>query len=139
MTINLRDFYPWYQYDELIEVSNAVAEELLADQRYEKSYWRRLRRHKAQYSLDAGDGIENEACYINMTPQEIFEHELLRCHVCQALNALTETQGRRVEAYFLRGISQTAIAQAEGVTLSAVSQSVRHGVADMRKYLSNPR
>lgn len=34
--INLRDFYPWYKEDVMIEVTEAVAEELLAGQRYIK-------------------------------------------------------------------------------------------------------
>ncbi len=46
-----------------------------------------------------------------MSPHEIYEHELLRCRVCQALNSLPEQQGRRVEARFLLGMSVTAIVQ----------------------------
>lgn len=61
-TINLRDFYYWYLIDEPVEVSEAVAEELLAGKRYEPTHQRRLTRNKAQYSLDVGDGIENAAC-----------------------------------------------------------------------------
>ncbi len=135
MIINLRNFYPWYTHDELIEVPDKVAEELLADLRYRKAHWRRLRRNKAQYSLDAGDGIEAEACYINMTPHEIFERELLRCHVCQALNSLPAPQGRRVEAHFLRGISVSEIAQAEGVVPSRVYDSIKRGLRNMKNYL----
>jgi len=55
--INLRDFYPWYTYDELIEVPEEVAAELLADKRYERAYQRRMYYNKAHYSLDAEDGI----------------------------------------------------------------------------------
>lgn len=32
--INLRDFYPWYMEDVMVEVTEEVAEELLAGQRY---------------------------------------------------------------------------------------------------------
>ena len=38
--------------DQLIEVSDEVAEVFKADARYEMAYQRRLSRHKAQYSLD---------------------------------------------------------------------------------------
>ena len=61
-TINLKDFYYWYTQDQLIEVSDEVAEVFKADARYEMAYQRRLSRHKAQYSLDCDDGIEYSAC-----------------------------------------------------------------------------
>ena len=35
--INLRDFYPWYIEDVMVEVTEEVAEELLAGQRYIKA------------------------------------------------------------------------------------------------------
>ena len=61
-TINLKDLYYWYTQDQLIEVSDEVAEVFKADARYEMAYQRRLSRHKAQYSLDCNDGIEYSAC-----------------------------------------------------------------------------
>ena len=72
-TINLKDFYYWYTQDQLIEVSDEVAEVFKADARYEMAYQRRLSRHKAQYSLDCDDGIEYSACLHEPTPQELFE------------------------------------------------------------------
>ncbi len=90
--INLRKFYPWYTHDELVEVPDAVAEAMAESKRLEAAQKRRVYYNKAHYSLDRADGIEAEACYLNMTPREIFEHELLRCHVCQALNSLPELQ-----------------------------------------------
>ena len=59
--INLRDFYPWYMEDVMVEVTEEVAEELLAGQRYIKAR-RRVYRNKAHFSLDAEDGIEYSAC-----------------------------------------------------------------------------
>jgi len=70
-TINLRDFYPWYTWDEFIDVSDAVAEELFADKRYHKAHRRRVYYNKAQYSLDAGDGIESAAVYRDLSPHEV--------------------------------------------------------------------
>ena len=37
-TINLKDFYYWYTQDQLIEVSDEVAEVFKADARYEMAY-----------------------------------------------------------------------------------------------------
>lgn len=80
VTINLRDFYPWYAHDELVEVPEAVAEELLADKRYHKANRRRVYRNKAQYSLDAGDGLENAAAFNAMTPYAVMEYNLTSRH-----------------------------------------------------------
>jgi len=136
-TINLRDFYPWYTSDEFVEVSDEIADELLADKRYQKAHRRRVYRNKAQYSLDVGDGIETEACYINLSPHEIHERQIMRCRLCRALNSLPETQGRRIDAHYILGMSQKAIAEAEGVAKSRVSESIDRGLQNMKKYLKN--
>ena len=133
--INLRKFYPWYTHDELVAVPDAVAEAMAENQRLEAAQRRRVYRHKAQYSLDAGDGIENEVCFGNLSPHELYERLLLRCEVCKALNALPETQGRRVEAYYIRGISQIDIARVEGVAQSAVSASINRAIQSMKEFL----
>ena len=135
VTVNLRDFYYWYRHDEFVEVSDEMAAEMLAAKNHPGAYSRRARRHNATYSLDAGDGIEREACYINMTPHEILEHQLLRCAVCDALNSLPEPQGRRVDAHYLRGMTYQAIADIEGVDESAVRSAVKRGVRTMQNNL----
>ena len=137
VTINLKDFYPWYTHDEFVDVSDEVAGELFADKRYQKAHRRRVYRNKAQYSLDAGDGIENEACYINLSPHEIHERQIMRCRLCRALNSLPEMQGRRVDAHYILGMSYQSIAEAEGVDESAVRAAIKRGLRDMKKYLKN--
>ena len=57
-TINLKDFYYWYLTDELVEVPDEVAEELMASKRREAAHAERVRYNKAYYSLDCDDGIE---------------------------------------------------------------------------------
>ena len=136
-TINLRDFYYWYAHDEFIEVSDEVAEELSADKRYQKSHPRRVKRNKAQYSLDAGDGIESRAIYAELSPYEVYELKLRMCRLCRALNSLPETQGRRIDAHYLCGMSKADIARAEGVAKSRVSESIERGLRNMKKYLKN--
>jgi len=136
-TINLRDFYPWYTWDEFIEVSDAVAEELFADKRYHKAHRRRVYYNKAQYSLDAGDGIESAAVYRDLSPHEVYELKLKRCRLCRALNSLPETQGRRIEAHFILSISKANIARADGVRESAVRDAIERGLRSMKKYLRN--
>ncbi len=99
-TINLKDFYYWYTQDQLIEVSDEVAEVFKADARYEMAYQRRLSRHKAQYSLDCDDGIEYSACLHEPTPQELLER-MESFFVCGTLSILC----RRSKAVELTHIS----------------------------------
>ena len=137
--INLRDFYYWYTQDEYMEVSDDVAEALRASVRYEAAYTERARYNKAYYSLDADDGIEYSACLHELTPDEVLELKERFCRLWNALNSLPETQGRRVDAHFILGMTYREIAKAEGVDKSAVRRSVLSGIAQMKKYLrKNP-
>ena len=61
------------------------------------------------------------------------------CDLCRALNSLPEIQGRRVEAYFILGKTQTEIAEAEGVTKESVNIAIMRGLAAMKKYLRNDK
>jgi RNA polymerase sigma-70 factor (ECF subfamily) len=137
-TINLRDYYPWYTHDEFLEVSDEVAAELRADLRYENAYKNRMYYHDAQYSLDAGDGIEASAfaCHSD-NPERIFAMMENHCQLCRALNSLPEIQGRRVEARFLLGKSIQDIAKDEGVSESSVKESIDRGLKAMKKVYQN--
>ena len=131
--INLKDFYYWYTQDRLIEVSDEVAAAFLTDARYEMAYQRRLYRHKAQYSLDCGDGIEYSACLHEPTPDELLERKERFCRLWNALNSLPEIQGRRIDAHIILGKSVKEIAKAEGVHEESVRQSIRRGLERMKK------
>ena len=135
--INLRDFYPWYMEDVMVEVTEEVAEELLAGQRYIKASRRRVYRNKAHFSLDAEDGIEYSACFSNPSPQELIERMERFEYLCHALNSLPDAQGQRVFEHYLLGHSVKAIAAAEGVTERAVSAAIQRGLENMKKYLKN--
>ena len=65
-TINLREFFYWYKVDEFISVTEEVAAELRADKSYEVNHWRRMKRNKANYSLDAGDASNMK--FVSMNP-----------------------------------------------------------------------
>lgn len=137
--INLRDFYPWYVEDQIVQVSNEVYEELVAGRRSEVSYQRRALRHKAHYSLDADDGLDCAVYLGDPTPQELLERKELFYQLWNALNSLPEIQGRRVDACVILGMSYRAVARAEGVDKSTVRESVAKGLENMRKYLKNFR
>ena len=134
-TINLKDFYYWYLTDELVEVPDEVAEELMASKRREAAHAERVRYNKAYYSLDCDDGIEYSACLHEPTPQELLDRMELFVHLWNALNSLPEVQGIRVEAHLILGKSYRQIAREQGVDKSAVRHSVKSGKAAMRKYL----
>ena len=135
-TINLRHFYPSYTQDTFLEVSNEVSEVLAETERSERNYKRRTVYNKAQYSLDAEDGIEASAveCH-SLSPEMVLDLMEQHCRVCRALNSLPEIQGRRIETHYLLGKSQKEIAKAEGVSENAVSKSIKKGLEAMRKNL----
>lgn len=133
--INLKDFYHWYTQDQLIEVSDEVAEELQASKRREAAYAERVRCNKAYYSLDCEDGIEYSACLHDPSPQELLDRKERFFHLWNALNSLPEVQGRRVDAHLILGKTYREIAQEEGVDKSVVRRSVLRGLDAMKKYL----
>ena len=96
-TINLKDFYYWYLTDELVEVPDEVAEELMASKRREAAHAERVRYNKAYYSLDCDDGIEYSACLHEPSPQELMDRKELFFRLWNALNSLPEIQVPAVE------------------------------------------
>lgn len=132
-TINLREFFYWYKVNEYIEVSDEVAEELRADKRFEFNCWRQAKRNKANYSLDADDGIEHSMCEFEPSPEEFLDRAVTIQRLCCALNHLPPAQGRRIDAHYLMGQSVQEIAQAEGLDESAIRKSIDRGLKRMRK------
>ena len=135
--INLREYYPWYTHDELVEVPDVIAAELLVGRRYEKVHKERMRRNKSFYSLDEMEVEKITAVSYNDSPERIFDMMERHCGLCRALNSLPEIQGRRVEAHYLLGISRKEIAEKEGVSESSVNESIDRGLRAMKKYLQN--
>ncbi len=133
-TINLKDFFYWYRTDEFVEVPDKVAEELRADKRYEATYHRRMKRNKANFSLDAEDGIENTACVFEPSPEECLALMEQYRRLCCALNHLPEMQGARISACYLLGQSITVISIDECVDESSVRESIRRGLRYMKKF-----
>ena len=106
-TINLRDYYyELYTKDTFIEVSDEVAAALLRLKRDENNQKKRMYYHKAYFSLDAGDGIENNAIdFFEVSPEDILVErdneefaklQIERLH--DAISHLSPTQARRLYA-----------------------------------------
>lgn len=135
--INLRDVYPFYHSDLLVEVSEDIAEAMTAATRQESNSRRQMYRYKAQYSLDRGDGIEHSSLHFAPSPAELYEKKEEIEALYAALAALPEKQGRRIFAHYILGVSKAELARAEGVAESAVRDSICRGLKQLREILKN--
>lgn len=133
--INLRDYYPFYQQDVLIEVSDEIASEMATWERSEAAFKRKRARYRAFYSLDCCDGIEHFAVFTSITPEEQYERKMSYEQLYTALYKLPCKQARRIYAHFILGISQAEIGRKEGVSRKAVSLSIFYGLQRLEQYL----
>ncbi|CAK7001314.1 MAG: hypothetical protein ENTB_00041 [Enterocloster aldenensis] len=132
--INLRDLYPdVYKTDAFLEVTDEVQAVFLADERAEAAYERQMYRYKAHYSLDFGNGIENAAMQFPPTPEELLEQKQLRDQLYAAVMALPDKQAKRIYARFYLGMTVKEIAQAEGVDISRIYDSIQRGLKQLAK------
>ena len=69
--INLRDYYPYYTQDMIVEVPDEVADILREYKLAEAAYFLRTYRHKAYFSLDYDINVEHEAMVLVLTPADI--------------------------------------------------------------------
>ena len=137
LKINLRDYYPFYQYDSFVEVPEEVAEAMQEFDRQENAYQRRMYRNNAQYSLDQKDGIEHDILLVSLSPWEIFERKVTYVQIHTAVASLPEKQAKRIYAHYFLGMSKTAIAKAEGVGKATVCESIKLGLKNIEIFLKN--
>ena len=132
-SINLRVYYPdQYSEDVYVEVADDVAEFLEEQRPKEASATRKKYRHKAHYSLDAGDGIENET--LQRILAETQQDEQLRIELETAMTSLSATQHRRIHKHFYLGQSYTDIARDENIAVNSVKESILSGIEKLKKY-----
>ena len=134
--INLREQYPEiYKTDCIIAVPDEVAELMREYDRKEAAYRRRTYYHHAQYSLDRGYGIEYEAVFLSVSPEEIYERKVTMEQLHAAIASLPDKQAKRIYARYFLNLDVEAIARSEGVSTTAVKYSIQHGLRNMEKYL----
>ena len=142
-TINLKKYYyPLFATDTFIEVSDEVAEALLLMRREENNRTHKIWYHKAYYSLDMEDGIENDAFdFVEKSPEEIFMEQeeerffwLTLKRLDEALSSLTPVQEKRIRARYFCGMKVREIAADEGVSVSVVHTSIRSGIKNLKTY-----
>ena len=127
--INLRELYPlYYKKDYYIEVSDEVAAQLDKARREEHAYKERTRAHKAYYSLDLGDGIENDILFVQASPTELYERKLTNEELYSTMSQLSEKQAKRIYAHYFQNVTMSDIARIECVSVQAVQGSIEKGL-----------
>ena len=137
--INLREYYPFYTNDVIVEVPDEVAALLREYVLLEEAYRIRTYRHRAFYSLDVEGKIERDLTFAQASPFEIMEQQRMKELVYKGLAMLPEKQRQRIYAHFYLGMSQAAIAKAEGCDKSSVRDSIHRGLQRLNKFFEkNP-
>ena len=135
--INMRDYYPFYQDDEYVEVSDELAAEMAQWERTERSQKRKKYRYRANYSLDWGNEIGRHVIFRAVAPDEYYEKRVTSEQLYAAMNALPEKQRHRIYAYYILKISQSEIARIYGVDHRTVNISIQRGLRNLERYLKN--
>jgi len=134
--INLRRFYPYYCEDYLIEVSKAVADELIKFRRIEENYLRLLRWHGAYYTVNIyEESIQRNQAFITVSPETAYIRKATVEQMYKALNSLPDKQRERIYAHYIWNLPKSRIAKLEGVNESAVRRSIERGIDKMRKII----
>ena len=118
-----------------LDVAEEVVAAIRGQEQDDAAYERRKFRHKAHYSLNRADGIENDALNRPLTPAEVLEQKLLREEVYAALMQLTAIQARRIYARFYLGMTVAEIARIEGADRRRVWESIRRGLKKLARLL----
>lgn len=141
--INLkRYYYPLVKMDVFVEVPDEIADALLHLRREENNRTSKIWYHKAYFSLDCEDGIENCAIgWAQPSPEDDMiqaedeaAHELLLEHLQEAIGQLTPTQARRLHMRYMLEMKYREIAAIEGISTTQASDSVRAAVIKLRNY-----
>ena len=134
--INLRDFYTsLYTHDCICEVPDEVADLLAHFKSREQSQVRQRYKHRAHYSLDRDDGIENDALIFAPSAQEVYERKAERMVLYLAMQSLTDKQLRRLYACFFLDMGYARIARLEHVDESTVRKSVNGALVRLSKII----
>lgn len=133
--INLRDYYPFYTRDKIVEVPDEVADLLREYALLEEAYRIRTYRHKAYYSLDYDKNVERDILYVQPTLFEILEGHRMTELVYKGLAALPEKQKQRIYAHYFLGMSIAEIARKEKCAFMSVKESIERGLRRLEKIL----
>ena len=133
--INLKDIYPFYTEDCFVTVEDVVADTFDEFKKQEQSLERKVYRHRAYYSLDRNDGIENSMLRQSDSQYEAYERKQFNERLYLAILKLPKKQAKRIYAHFFLGMSMTDIAEAEGVSKMTVCESIKSGLKNLGELL----
>ena len=117
------------------EVLTAIRDQQQDDAAYE----RRKFRHKAYYSLNREDGIENDASTSRLLRRKSWNRSSCEREVYAALMQLPAIQARRIYARFYLGMRVSEIARIEGADRRRVWDSIRRGLKKLARLLDTAR
>ena len=132
--INLREYYPLYTQDTIIEVPDEVADLLREYKLAEAAYFLRTYRHKAYFSLDYDVNVERDVLNAQPSILEILEQRYMTELLYKGLASLSEKQRQRIYAHYFLGMSKTEIARAERSSVNSVKDSIRRGLRSLEKF-----
>lgn len=90
--MNLRDMYPFLKTDVWVDLDEEVAQVIRRFDLNENAYRLRTYRHRAYYSLDRNDGIEHDALFFSISPEEYYERKLTNQQLYAAMCELPENR-----------------------------------------------
>ena len=132
--INLKEYYPYYTQDMIVEVPDEVFLLLREYMLLEEADRIRTYRYKAFYSLERDEGIEREVLQKPLNPAEILEQRQVTESLYKGLAMLPKKQCQRIYAHFFLGMSKADIARVEGTDASSVRKSINRGLRQLKKY-----
>jgi len=118
-------------------LTKEIATIYIEDQREENAYKRRIYWHQAHYSLDRGDGIENDAVNATADPFDEYIKKSNKEQIHTAILNLPEKQAKCVYMKYILGFSQVEIAKENNISESAVSQCIERGFKNLEKILKS--
>jgi len=135
--INLRDYYPFYTHDVIVEVPEEIADLLRESKLAEAAYFLRAYRHKAYFSLDYDVTVEHGALVVVLSPADILEEKEEMDRLYKAIAKLPEKQRNRISSHYLLGMSLSEIAKNEGSAVSSVHEGIQRGLRRLKNILEN--
>ena len=132
--INLREYYPLYTQDTIVEVPDEVADLLREYKLAEAAYFLRTYRHKAYFSLDYDVNVERDVLNAQPSILEVLEQRYMTELLYKGLASLSEKQRQRIYAHYFLGMSKTESARAERSSVNSVKDSIRRGLRSLEKF-----
>lgn len=131
--VNFKKYYDHITTDTYHDVPDEVFNILEEYRKAEQAYQSRIRYHKAYYSLDRDDGIEHNALFVSLSPDEIYERKLTTEQLHTAIATLPDKQAKRIYAHYFMGMSKASIAKTEGVSEAAVRVGIEKALMNLEK------